>query len=298
MHRYMVARLASLSTHPSTWLRLTTAFRIHSRQCFSPAHYLLATPKAAEAKPTNRERPLRGTAMNKKLLFEQPFSVRLTFLAAVLFSCSTEGRGGREGDGANKGEGAGAGGIQTDGPTNPDGSVNTAGSAGDGGSINAGGSGGGTGGGNSGGAATAGFAGDGLPDSLEENCTNGLDDNRNMLVDCEDPACIGGTQCSVPETDCANGTDDDGDGRVDCLDSDCGATSTCAREDCSNGTDDDGDSRVDCLDSDCDWAPGCEGLENCENGVDDDGDGWAVVNVPNPRHSGDCRLMVISVATG
>jgi hypothetical protein len=32
--------------------------------------------------------------------------------------------------------------------------------------------------------------------------------------------------------------------------------------------------------------------------VDDDGDGWAVVNVPNPRHSGDCRLMVISVATG
>jgi len=66
---------------------------------------------------------------------------------------------------------------------------------------------------------------------LEEgDCANGLDDDGDGAVDCDDPDCAGGYPCvSVPpygmpfpyESDCANGLDDDGDGNADCADQDC-----------------------------------------------------------------------------
>ncbi|RME23555.1 MAG: hypothetical protein D6806_11075, partial [Deltaproteobacteria bacterium] len=53
--------------------------------------------------------------------------------------------------------------------------------------------------------------------SRPENCTNGVDDDGDRLVDCEDPDCANNPACNPPE-DCTNGVDDDGDGFIDCAD--------------------------------------------------------------------------------
>lgn len=66
-------------------------------------------------------------------------------------------------------------------------------------------------------------------------------------------------KCSPPPTsppteDCYNGVDDDDDGLIDCDDPDCDCT-----EICNNGIDDDGDGLVDAEDSDCCWFyAGCD----------------------------------------
>lgn len=57
---------------------------------------------------------------------------------------------------------------------------------------------------------------------------------------------------------CDNGIDDDSNGLVDCEDSGCLQDAACAELDCSDGTDNDQDGMLDCLDEDC-WGPGCEG---------------------------------------
>ncbi|MEO2148744.1 MAG: dockerin type I repeat-containing protein [bacterium] len=60
---------------------------------------------------------------------------------------------------------------------------------------------------------------------------------------------------------CTNGVDDDGDGLIDCEDADCDLDPACAGpppENCTNGTDDDGDGLADCDDPDCSGAPSCQ----------------------------------------
>ena len=142
-----------------------------------------------------------------------------------------------------------------------------------------------------------------------EECANGLDDDYDGLVDCDDPDCAGDPICIPVPEDCANGIDDDGDGFIDCDDNECFGDPACPQpveicddgldndgnglidcddplcwgfpdcvigpEDCTNGIDDDGDGMVDCDDWwDCSWHPACQpGFEDCTNGVDDDGDG-------------------------
>ncbi len=69
--------------------------------------------------------------------------------------------------------------------------------------------------------------GDGLVSALDpdcygrggmEICHNGVDDDRNGLIDCEDSQCAFSAQCGE---NCLDGLDNDGDGDVDCQDSDC-----------------------------------------------------------------------------
>lgn len=94
----------------------------------------------------------------------------------------------------------------------------------------------------------------------ERECTNGVDDDDDGWLDCEDQDCEGACGES-----CSNLRDDDRDGLVDCADPECASrcpTTGSAPEDCRNGTDDDGDWLVDCGDDDCD------GL------CDTDADGW------------------------
>jgi hypothetical protein len=55
--------------------------------------------------------------------------------------------------------------------------------------------------------------------TLVEICTNGFDDDRDGLVDCEDGRCMGSGSCA--ELICDDFNDDDGDGLVDCRDDDC-----------------------------------------------------------------------------
>jgi len=88
-----------------------------------------------------------------------------------------------------------------------------------------------------------------------ESC-NGMDDNCNDVID---EGC--GNQ---GEQDCSDGIDDDSDGVIDCQDPDCNGVGSCGNgpeheNNCADNFDDDGDGDVDCEDSDCAQAPSCQG---------------------------------------
>ena len=64
-----------------------------------------------------------------------------------------------------------------------------------------------------------------------EICDNGVDDDGDGLVDCEDPDCSAAANCNPSITEiCNNGIDDDGDGLVDCDDPDCSSASNCVNQ--------------------------------------------------------------------
>jgi len=114
----------------------------------------------------------------------------------------------------------------------------------------------------------------------ETNCSDGIDNDGDGLVDCNDQDCQLDPVCQLPtfETDCADGVDNDGDGFIDCADSDCDADPICQPppvEDCADGVDNDGDGLVDCADQDCAAELICQPpVEDCTDGVDNDGDGF------------------------
>ncbi|MBU1222008.1 S-layer homology domain-containing protein [Myxococcota bacterium] len=107
-----------------------------------------------------------------------------------------------------------------------------------------------------------------------ENCSDGEDNDHDSLVDCEDPDCFDYANCQNPEI-CNDAADNDGDGLIDCADPDCGTYAGCnqTNENCNDLTDNDGDGLIDCADSDCQGTVFCSGSENCADGVDNDGDG-------------------------
>ncbi len=108
----------------------------------------------------------------------------------------------------------------------------------------------------------------------QELCDNGVDDDGDGDVDCDDADCVGLPEC-VFEI-CDNGVDDDNDGDVDCDDADCVAQTPCLPpEVCGNGVDDDGDGKVDCADVQCSGTASCVGTDcvvNVNLGVLDRGD--------------------------
>ncbi len=94
----------------------------------------------------------------------------------------------------------------------------------------------------------------------EEICDNGVDDDGDGLVDCDDDECAGSAGCLVEI--CDNGTDDDGDALIDCDDPDCASAPACLPpEICGNGVDDDGDSKIDCADVQCSGTATCVGSD-------------------------------------
>lgn len=68
---------------------------------------------------------------------------------------------------------------------------------------------------------------DGTPPPPQEICDNGVDDDGDGLVDCDDPDCDSDPNCGTPAEICDNGVDDDGDGLVDCDDPDCDSDPNC-----------------------------------------------------------------------
>lgn len=101
---------------------------------------------------------------------------------------------------------------------------------------------------------------------IEEDCTNGIDDDQDGARDCADLECAGAPNC---DEICDNFQDDDLDGDFDCADSDCNGAPNCIPEDrCGDGIDNDSDGLTDCQDGDCANEPVCQTCDpqndNCE----------------------------------
>ncbi len=64
------------------------------------------------------------------------------------------------------------------------------------------------------------------PGGVSEICDDGIDNDGDTLVDCDDPDCGGHPNCTVPEI-CDDGIDNDGDTLVDCNDPDCTGDPSC-----------------------------------------------------------------------
>ncbi len=99
----------------------------------------------------------------------------------------------------------------------------------------------------------------------DEDCTNGIDDDKDGRVDCADSDCVLHVACLASTENCTNGIDDDGDDHADCADADCAANVACQPgvENCTNGVDDDGDGRADCTDTDCASHSACQSGGTC-----------------------------------
>lgn len=138
----------------------------------------------------------------------------------------------------------------------------------------------------------------GVEESTNTSCSDGLDNDADGKIDCNDAECTFNplvTVCGGGEKTleaCSNGRDDDGDGKRDCADPGCTGnpyvlvcgTSPFLREStnasCADRSDNDRDGFVDCKDYGCQNNPVvrvCGSYENslalCTNGRDDDGDG-------------------------
>jgi hypothetical protein len=128
-------------------------------------------------------------------------------------------------------------------------------------------------------------------ENTEALCSNGVDDNSNGLIDCEDLSCIQSpdvTSCrqSAENTAelCHDGQDNDNDGFADCRDPECESHGCFEATDtyCEDGVDNDSDGFTDCEDFDCKF--GClvtvcaqgtleRSPEACKDGIDNDEDG-------------------------
>lgn len=111
---------------------------------------------------------------------------------------------------------------------------------------------------------------DGPPIPESEVCDDGVDNDLDGLIDCDDTVdCSLDPYCDVPPPAgeiCDDGTDNDNDGLIDCADPDCAgvtvAGGTCGAEGkfttCSDGFDNDGDNDIDCADSGCAKNKSCK----------------------------------------
>ncbi len=115
------------------------------------------------------------------------------------------------------------------------------------------------------------------PATLTETCSNGLDDDADGLVDCDDSSCFADASCvSLPEV-CNDARDNDRDGLTDCADTvDCATDANCIvlPEVCNDTRDNDRDGLTDCADTaDCSLDANCIVLpEVCDDGLDNDRD--------------------------
>ncbi|MEL6122644.1 MAG: vWA domain-containing protein [Bacteroidota bacterium] len=109
-------------------------------------------------------------------------------------------------------------------------------------------------------------------------CSDGIDNDEDGLVDCDDPDCITLVNCQENTLIACNDLyDNDEDGLVDCFDPDCFAFKRCfeKEEKCDDGVDNDGDGLIDCADSSCFESIQCfeTTAYTCLDGIDNDRDG-------------------------
>jgi hypothetical protein len=112
------------------------------------------------------------------------------------------------------------------------------------------------------------------PSSVEV-CDNGVDDDCDGQMDCDDSDCTGQTSCcsALPENtqgECGDLKDNDCNGKADCDDLNCSGTLACcvrtgagteaSMAECTDGIDDDCDGKVDCADPQCSGLAACCGI--------------------------------------
>jgi hypothetical protein len=103
-------------------------------------------------------------------------------------------------------------------------------------------------------------------------CNGGPDGDEEVDAACQGDD-EGGTGGGTGESDCSNGIDDDGDSYIDCDDFDCTGDAACPAEICNDGLDNDSDGFADCDDWDCNGGPdGDWYIDPSCDGTDDGGD--------------------------
>ncbi len=114
-------------------------------------------------------------------------------------------------------------------------------------------------------------------------CSDGLDNDGDGLIDCQDESCSGSSSCMENSLyTCVDGIDNDGDGLIDCQEAICQSFIVCAEYSvagCTDGFDNDFDGLIDCADRHrqeilnniC--SPSESTLALCSDRLDNDGDG-------------------------
>jgi subtilisin-like proprotein convertase family protein len=64
-------------------------------------------------------------------------------------------------------------------------------------------------------------------------CQNGIDDDADGLIDCQEPTCASTPSCPKPESACGDGIDNDADNLTDCDDSSCAWACTALGTSCT-----------------------------------------------------------------
>jgi len=142
-------------------------------------------------------------------------------------------------------------------------------------------------------------------ENTEETCSDGLDNDNDTYIDCDDldcttmEVCGGSGDTEGDAQTCSDGLDNDGDGFTDCEDFDCENVASCQENTetkCSDGLDNDMDTYIDCDDWDCDFTVACGGTgepedntQACQDGLDNDGDGYIDCEDRNCQDLTICR---------
>ncbi len=150
-------------------------------------------------------------------------------------------------------------------------------------------------------------------ENTQARCSDGIDNDNNGKIDCDDPNCADFTFCAKTEEGkentlaaCADGDDNDGDGKIDCDDPECKQFMICQEKvaenteaTCKDGLDNDGDGNIDCDDSECKAFSMCQSVtppkvqENtygtCTDNDDNDGDGLIDCNDPDCKEFAVCQ---------
>ncbi len=118
------------------------------------------------------------------------------------------------------------------------------------------------------------------PACIETECDDEIDNDDDGDTDCDDSDCLGTVACPAPtennDTDCADGEDNDGDNLVDCEDPSCNShpdVTVCTETDCDDNFDNDLDGHTDCDDFDCLAAGACDSSAAVEAGAVECADG-------------------------
>jgi hypothetical protein len=130
----------------------------------------------------------------------------------------------------------------------------------------------------------------------DEICDDGLDNDLDDRIDCQDFDCAG-LSALCPNTEVCNDTiDNDVDGFADCADSGCAQDLLCQPEAiCTDDLDNDTDNLIDCQDPDCNGDASCLPETICGDGLDNDQDGLR--DCQDVDCAANCPAFVLSVST-